>query len=132
MALGSVNSPGAFGYDQLKAEKALAARITSAERTLAGLEKLWGTVPPTGQITAQVGQVYLNIDTGEEWVCVKADAEGTEWEKREVQKLQVGVFAAGTTPPEDKHLLWIDTTANTGGLKYWNGSAWAVVPVAYT
>jgi hypothetical protein len=28
--------------------------------------------------------------------------------------------------------LWIDTTATTGGLKYWNESAWVHVPVAYT
>ena len=41
-------------------------------------------------------------------------------------------FAAGTTAPSDKTQLWIDTTANTGGLKYWNGSAWVTVPVGYT
>lgn len=41
-------------------------------------------------------------------------------------------FAAGTSAPSDKTQLWIDTTANTGGLKYWNGSAWTAVPVAYT
>ena len=115
-----------------EADRALEARIASAEKTLNGLEKIPGSVPPTAQITAQVGQVYINTATGEEWVCVKADADGTEWEKRETQKLQVGVFSAGTAPPEDKHLLWIDTTANTGGLKYHNGSAWVHVPVAYT
>ena len=41
-------------------------------------------------------------------------------------------FAAGTSAPADKTQLWIDTTAGTGGLKYWNGSAWVAVPVAYT
>lgn len=41
-------------------------------------------------------------------------------------------YAAGTSAPGDKTKLWIDTTANTGGLKYWNGSAWEHVPVAYT
>lgn len=40
-------------------------------------------------------------------------------------------FAAGTSAPSDKTQLWIDTTANTGGLKYWNGSAWTAVPVGY-
>lgn len=45
--------------------------------------------------------------------------------------LQSAVFSAGTTAPADKSLLWIDTTAGTGGLKYWNGSAWVTVPVAY-
>lgn len=42
------------------------------------------------------------------------------------------VFHAGTTAPENKGLLWIDTTANTGGLKYYNGSAWVHVPVSTT
>ena len=131
MALGSVNVPGALGRELKEADRALEARIASAEKTLSGMEKIPGSVPPTSQVTAQVGQIYINTATGEEWVCIKADADGTEWEKRETQKLQVGVFSAGTAPPEDKHLLWIDTTANTGGLKYWNGSAWTTVPVGY-
>ena len=62
MALGSVNSPGAFGVERREAERALEARIASAEKTLSGMEKLWGTVPPTGQTTAQVGQVYLRSE----------------------------------------------------------------------
>ena len=41
-------------------------------------------------------------------------------------------FIAGSTAPSDTNVLWIDTTANTGGLKYYNGSAWVHVPVAYT
>lgn len=40
------------------------------------------------------------------------------------------VFSAGSTPPTDTNLLWIDTGG--GGLKYWNGTAWTAVPVAYT
>ena len=43
-----------------------------------------------------------------------------------------GVFSAGTTAPSNTKLLWIDTTATTGGLKYYNGSAWVHVPVAFT
>jgi len=41
-------------------------------------------------------------------------------------------FSAGTSAPTNTKLLWIDTTANTGGLKYYNGSAWVHVPVAFT
>ena len=40
-------------------------------------------------------------------------------------------FVAGDSAPEDTLKLWIDTTENTGGLKYYNGSAWVHVPVAY-
>lgn len=41
-------------------------------------------------------------------------------------------FTYGTSAPSNTNLLWIDTTATTGGLKYYNGSAWVHVPVAYT
>lgn len=41
------------------------------------------------------------------------------------------LFAYGATPPTTNK-LWIDTTPNTGGLKYYNGSSWEHVPVAYT
>lgn len=37
-------------------------------------------------------------------------------------------YVVGTTPPEDTRKLWIDVN---NGLKYYNGSAWVTVPVAY-
>jgi hypothetical protein len=42
------------------------------------------------------------------------------------------IFFAGATPPDNTKLLWIDTADDTGGLKYYNGSAWTHVPVAWT
>lgn len=42
-------------------------------------------------------------------------------------------YAAGTAPPEEDSMLWIDTAPDTGGLKYFNGTAWvssAVMPYA--
>lgn len=52
------------------------------------------------------------------------------------------VWYVGSTKPDQnktgeeatkaRKLLWIDTTASTGGLKYYNGSAWVHVPVAWT
>lgn len=41
------------------------------------------------------------------------------------------VFHAGTLAPSNTNLLWIDTNTSSGGLKYYNGSSWTVVPVAY-
>lgn len=41
-------------------------------------------------------------------------------------------FSYGASAPSNTSLLWIDTNATTGGLKYYNGSAWVHVPVAYT
>jgi len=48
------------------------------------------------------------------------------------KNLQTDIWAAGTAPPANKKLLWIDTTPVSGGLKYYNGSAWVNVPVAFT
>ena len=168
MALGSVNVPGAEALERRQAEAALLARIASAEKTLSGMEKIPGSDPPTSQITAQVGQIYINVATGEQWKCVSADENGTAWEKltgsgsamsaedvgavdAEEKGKPGGVatldetgkvpaeqlpslcpFAAGDSAPADRTRLWIDTTEGTGGLKYWNGSAWATVPVGYT
>lgn len=41
------------------------------------------------------------------------------------------VFHAGTTAPSNTNLLWIDTNGSTGGLKYYNGSTWAYVPIGW-
>lgn len=41
------------------------------------------------------------------------------------------LFAYGTEAPTTNK-LWIDTTPDTGGLKYYNGTEWEHVPVAYT
>ena len=40
------------------------------------------------------------------------------------------VFHVGATAPSSVNLLWIDTTPNTGGLKYFYGGEWKHVPVA--
>ena len=42
------------------------------------------------------------------------------------------VYHAGTSAPSNTNLLWIDTNATTGGLKYYNGSSWVHVPVEYS
>lgn len=41
-------------------------------------------------------------------------------------------FVVQAAAPSNTNLLWIDTNTSTGGLKYYNGSAWVHVPVAYT
>ena len=106
----------------------LFARLASLERALNGLEKLAGPADPTAATSAQVGQIYVNITTGEEWVCTAVSDSGTTWVKRAARLLQL--FVTGASVPERTDVLWIDTTPVTGGLKYHNGSAWAHVPTA--
>ena len=47
-------------------------------------------------------------------------------------EVMADVFYAGSSAPTNTKLLWIDTNTTTGGLKYYNGTAWTHVPVAYT
>lgn len=48
----------------------------------------------------------------------------------ETQLPPLAPFIAQASAPADRTKLWIDTTANTGGLKYWNGTAWVHVPMS--
>jgi len=41
-------------------------------------------------------------------------------------------YSAGENEPDSRTMLWIDTTPETGGLKYFDGTKWSHVPVAYT
>lgn len=42
------------------------------------------------------------------------------------------IWYYGASAPSDTKLLWIDSNATTGGLRYYNGSSWVHVPVAWT
>ena len=74
---------------------------------------------------ADVGAVAAS-DKGKPNGVASLDASG---KVPEAQLPSLTPYVAGTSAPSDTKKLWIDTTANTGGLKYWNGSAWVPVPV---
>ena len=73
-----------------------------------------------------------------DYIPIMDSADGGQMKKAPVSALTAAlglkakIFQAGTDAPADTGLLWIDTTATTGGLKYHNGTAWVHVPVAYT
>lgn len=50
------------------------------------------------------------------------------------QSIVTDIYFAGTEAPDNKKLLWIDTAATTGGLKYYDEAttSWLHVPVAFT
>lgn len=77
---------------------------------------------PEGGVTSFNGRNGAIVPQTGDYTAAQVGAKATAW----------AAFAAGTSAPSDKTQLWIDTTANTGGLKYWNGSAWTAVPVGYT
>lgn len=121
MAIGGINVPGSWYCTLL-------ARLASLERLLGGLEKLTGGSDPTSETEAQVGQIYINIATGQEWICTAVSDSGTTWAERTVE--QMNLFAVGASAPERTDILWVDTTAVTGGLKYHDGSGWVSVPTS--
>ena len=82
-------------------------------------------VPGAGLSAADVGAVSAS-DKGKPNGVASLDASG---KGPEAQLPSLTPYVAGTSAPSDTKKLWIDTTANTGGLKYWNGSAWVPVPV---
>lgn len=87
------------------------------------------TVPKTEGGTA------LFVDTSTDTVSEEDVAEGVTFhDATGAQKVGTGgkVYSVGTSAPENTKLLWIDTTSGTGGLKYYDGSAWKHVPVAFT
>jgi len=67
--------------------------------------------------------------------------ENTATREREYMKIYIQMqlasfsarpFVVSDYEPMNTNVLWIDTNATTGGLKYHDGSTWVHVPVAYT
>lgn len=103
MGCGSTNTPGAWLVEMKNQLKEILARVRSVEKTLGGAEKIPGTSAPTAQVTAQVGQIYINVTSGEEWKCVSADAGGTVWEKQEGSTVGLTAADVGASPIGHKH-----------------------------
>lgn len=103
MGFGSVNTPGAWIVRVKNQLKEVLARIGSMEKTLGGAEKIPGTSAPTAQTNAEVGQIYIDVTTGEEWKCIAVSGSGTSWEKQ--AKSSVGLTAedVGASPKGHKH-----------------------------
>lgn len=118
MAYGSINAPSADVADSAK--KLETARTIQTDL---GSEKA-APFDGTGNIKAGVSGV-LPVEHG--GTGVNSLSELTK-----SMGALTKVFFAGGSAPSDTKLLWIDTTANTGGLKYHNGSAWVHVPVSTT
>ncbi|WP_298028683.1 hypothetical protein [uncultured Dysosmobacter sp.] len=64
-----------------EAHPALSARIAAAEKALNGYPTLTGNEDPTAETEGKVGQHYLNLQTGQEWVCTKEQEGSYVWEK---------------------------------------------------
>lgn len=77
---------------------------------------------PAGGLTDQALVKASNGNYDVKWADVKYAEDGHTHP----------IFSAGTAAPAETHLLWVDTTPNTGGLKYHNGAGWVHVPVAYS
>lgn len=83
-------------------------------------------------ITTMSGGENMAVDVRE---AINVYSKSQTYSKTELDtkfaSIVTDIFSLGTTAPENTKLLWIDTTAVTGGLKYYNGTEWVHVPVAY-
>lgn len=96
--------------------------ITSVSSQTIALASLSGTLG-----TAHGGTGNTSVDTTPTQNSTKMVTSGGVWSALNTKQ----VFVASKTSPSNTNILWIDTTATTGGLKYYNGSAWVHVPVAF-
>ena len=122
MAFGPVNAGGGVSGPTLEAINGRIQAAQSAAET--ALQAHVSAQNPHNITVSQIGAV-----PEERKVNGKALSEDVTLS---FSDLTGSVFHAGTTAPANKGLLWIDTTASTGGLKYFNGTAWVHVPVSTT
>lgn len=96
------------------------------------------TTVPTSKAVSDAMVLAGNLPAGgrADQALVKASDSNYDVRWADVKYAEDGhthpIFSAGTAAPEETHLLWIDTTPNTGGLKYHDGTSWVHVPVAYS
>jgi hypothetical protein len=111
------------------------------------------TGAPTSSTSAVAGEQYFDTRGQKLYICTGVDGSGqTSWKvvwSADGSHITIGSegktldqvveeikntpkFSINSTAPADTTVLWIDPDTTNGGLKYYNGSAWVHVPVAYT
>lgn len=102
---------------------------SECENISSAIQMLSGATPPTTSTVGVVGQTYYDTTGDSFYKCIAANQQsGTYTWKEHMSE----IFSFGTSAPSNKKILWIDTNSATGGLKYYNGTSWVHVPVAYT
>lgn len=80
-------------------------------------------------ITLKTG-IPLGGKEGQVLAKTSNDNYDVAWRTIEVSSgPQSQIWISGTEAPINTKVLWIDTTPNTGGLKYYDGSEWVYVPI---
>ena len=99
------------------------------EQNTGTVQKFWrGTTIEYEDITDKDSNTIYIVSDNKDAPVVLPTAESDG--KISINQLPT-LFHVGDTTPGATNLLWIDTTGITGGLKYYNGSEWVHVPVAY-
>lgn len=124
MAYGPTNAPGVDGTE-LEQIKNLAENAVPKERTVNGK-------PLKENICLTVSDIEGAVPASEKGAANGVAVLDADGRVPAEQLPSLCPYVVGTAEPADKLKLWIDTTPETGGLKYFNGSAWVNVPVSYT
>lgn len=80
-----------------------------------------------GEITIHAIGTKPTVDLNVQLLAIEVKGDGVIWGSPLIGSS--GGFVVSTTAPENTNVLWIDTV---NGLKYYNGSAWVAVPIAYS
>lgn len=80
-----------------------------------------------GEITIHAIGTKPTVDLNVQLLAMEVKGDGVIWGAPLIGS--GGGFVVSTTAPENTNVLWIDTV---NGLKYYNGSAWVAVPMAYS
>lgn len=86
------------------------------------------------EITTIVNNAETRIDEKVEEALAQLpeNVASVEYVNSQIANLVTDIWSYGATAPSNTKLFWIDSNTTTGGLKYYNGSAWVHVPVAWS
>lgn len=77
------------------------------------------------EIDEKVEQGLAEIPSGDT-IVTKAELE------EKLSEIVTDIWYYGDSAPSNTKLFWIDSDSTSGGLKYYNGTSWVHVPVAWT
>ena len=89
------------------------------------------SIPDSDNLVLRAGSTMLGYLTLHADPTNNLHAATKQYVDAKTASIVTDIWYAGSSAPTNTKLLWIDTTATVGGLKYYNGSSWVHVPVAW-
>lgn len=94
-------------------------------------EDALNSIPDSDNLVLKSGSVMIGYLTLPANPAENLHAATKQYVDEKTASIVTDIWYTGSSAPENTKLLWIDTTEIVGGLKYYNGSSWVHVPVAW-